>query len=168
MRLTRSANRFLLEKGNIKMLKTEKCTRVWLLALIWIVYLKYCSALTFLTTNVRWIKLAFPAALGPDTSTHAAGRFRRAPNSESNFPGVPPPRCASQTSDPPGLRLPCCCTDNLRRRYASLQNHPRSTRDSRRFTVTAFGKRRAAGPGAGEGERFGCGSPSARHRSGRF
>lgn len=130
-------------------------------------YLKYCSALTFLTINVHWIKLAFPAALGsvPDTSTLAAARFRRAPNSgcraNSNFPGVPPPRCASQTSDPPGLRLPCCCTENLRRRYASLQNHPRSTRDSRCFTVRAFGTGRAAGPGAREEERFRCGSPSA-------
>lgn len=139
-----------------------------------IVYLKYCSSLTFFTINVHWIKLAFPAAMGSvrDTSTLAAARFRRAPNSgcraNSNFPGVPPPRCASQTSDPPGLRLPCCCTESLRRRYASLQNHPRSTRDSRCFTVPAFGERRAAGPGAGEEQRFRCGSPSARHRSEPF
>lgn len=89
-----------------------------------------------------------------DTSKHAAARFRRAPNSgsraDSNFPGVLPPRCASQTSDPPRLRLPCCCTEKLRRRYASMQNHPRSTRDSRCFTATAFGTQRAGGAGAGE------------------
>lgn len=95
--------------------------RVWRLALIWRVYLKYCSSLTFVTKNVHWIKLALPAAVGTDLSTHA--RFRRAPNSGSNFPGVLPPRCASQTSDPQGLRLAAV----IRRTYVDVTPACRTT-----------------------------------------
>lgn len=145
-------------------------------SLMWIVYLKYCSSLTFLTRNVHWIKLAFSAAFwgsAPDTSTLAAARLRRAPNSasraDSNFPGVPPPRCASQTSDPPGLRL---CRAVVRRTYVDATpacgTTPAPPVTHVVFTVTAFSARRAVGPCAGEAEeRFRCGSPSARHRSER-
>lgn len=117
-------------------------TRVLLLELIQMSYLKSCSALTFLTIKVHRTKLAFRAAFRfRSRHLHACSRTlqpRTKLRADSNFPRVPPPRCASQTSDPPRLRLPCCCTENLRRRYASLQNHPRSTRDSRSFNDTAF------------------------------
>lgn len=69
------------------------------------------ALLPFSTIKVQWAKLAFLAALGSgsDTSTHPAARFGRAPNSGSgagsNFPEVPPPRCASQTPDPLRFRL---------------------------------------------------------------
>lgn len=143
--------------------------RVWLLASIWIVYLKYCSSLTFLTINIHRIKLAFPADLGsaPDTST-LTSQARTKLWLQS---GLQLPRSASSAlcfadirSSPfkAAVLLYGEPTSTLRQPAEPPPLHPWLTLFHCYIWHTARCRC------AGEEDRFRCGSPSARHRSERF